>query len=117
METQSLDKIYNALETAKIYRQSDLNLYEFAKFLNLPQRVVSDLIHQHFEMSFPSLIQKYRLEEALRKISETQKGLVLEKIALESGFSSRITFFKIFKKEMGISPSEYAQKQKKLKQG
>lgn len=111
MDATLLTKIHKALESDKIYRQSNLNLYEFARHLQLPQRKVSDLINQHFGMGFPTLIQKYRLEDVLNKISKCPKGLILEKIAYESGFSSRITFFKIFKKAMGMSPTEYTQKQ------
>lgn len=116
MEIQVLDKIYRAIEEDKIYKQVDINLYEFAKYLQLPQRKVSNLINRHFSMGFPALIQKHRLKEAFGRISENPKELILEKIARESGFSSRITFFKTFKKELGISPSEYVQKQKNLAQ-
>ncbi|EOZ93467.1 transcriptional regulator [Indibacter alkaliphilus LW1] len=110
----NVDRIIEVLEKDQLYLNPELDLYEFSKHLKIPVRTVSDLINKNLNISFPALIQKYRLEFIICRIQEKPGEVKLQKLAKEAGFKSRITFFNAFKKTTGLSPSEYIQNQIKL---
>jgi len=74
---------------------------------------LSESIRKNFNQNFRGLINIYRVKESqeLMKVYKTEKGFIdLDNIARESGFSSYTTFFRVFKQETGISPSDYSKK-------
>jgi AraC-like DNA-binding protein len=53
-------------------------------------------------------LNRYRVNLFIEKIEHQENKLkTLEAIATECGFQSRATFVRAFKKEKGITPSEY----------
>jgi AraC-like DNA-binding protein len=99
--------IIQALEKNEVFRQKDLNLYEFSKLVKIPQKTISSFISAHFGKGFHQVVQDLRLNAAIEQINRNPKNITVEKLALDSGFSSRITFFRIFKNKMGICPFNY----------
>ena len=59
-------------------------------------------------MNFKSYINEYRVDEAKRLLDE-DKYLVrtIDAIAGETGFTNRSSFYRVFKRSQGISPSDY----------
>ena len=59
-------------------------------------------------VSFYDLINSYRIVEAKKRLSSVDyEKYTIEGIGYSCGFNSRSSFFKIFKKETGISPYSY----------
>ena len=106
-----LDQILNRMTEEKDYLDATLNLKNFAKSCNLPARVVSDHLNQGLQKTFHDFVDSYRVEEVKMKIkSDTDKQFTLEGMAYESGFNSKATFNRIFKKFTGMTPSQYQSK-------
>ena len=63
------------------------------------------LLYESCGKSFRSMLNKFRLEKAKDFLTET--NLSIEKIAEETGFGSSSQLSQLFKKEVGIVPSEY----------
>ncbi|MCB0707717.1 MAG: helix-turn-helix transcriptional regulator [Saprospiraceae bacterium] len=103
-----LDQIIRRMEQQKDFLNPTLSLQEFAEALQLPARLVSTQINQGLHKSFVDFVNQYRVEEVQSKI---QLGALdqytLLALALDSGFNSKSTFNRVFKKQTGISPSEY----------
>ncbi len=96
------------LNTHQPYLDEDLTLGKLAKQIATTDKKLSILLNQYMNITFYDLINKYRVKAVKEKINtEAYKNYNLFGIACECGFKSRTSFNRIFKKETGLSPSEY----------
>lgn len=103
-----LNAIIAHLNTNKSYTQSDLSLQKFASELSINPGQLSQAINQGLKMSFVDLINKYRVDESKVLLTEASySNLKIEAIGQLAGFSSRSTFFAVFKKYTGLTPSQF----------
>ena len=105
---QTAQRLENAMINEKLFLNPTLSLKEVAQLLEVNQRTLSQVINQHFQKSFRELINHYRVEEVKAKLNDENlaKHSILG-IALDCGFNSEASFYRIFKKATGISPSKY----------
>ena len=101
--------IQEGMTTKKYYLAPSLTLNQFASHLNLPPRTVSQHINHGIGMPFIDFVNEYRVKEVIRHLEvQDLSHLTLLGIAEESGFNSKSTFNRIFKKFTGKSPKDYA---------
>ena len=74
--------------------------------LGEPYYLLSRAVNERAGMSVSDLVNEYRLERATRLLLEEPDEGILD-IALEAGFQAKSTFNDVFRKRMGMSPSEY----------
>ncbi len=110
-DEETLKKLIGLFETDHLYCQSRLSVDDLAKALHVPSRYVSYLIGTYLKTTATGLINKYRVEEVIRKLKdpEAQNQTILS-LAFESGFNSKSAFNQVFKAHTGHSPSQYLQK-------
>lgn len=100
--------ILDFFETKKPYLKKGLNISQLAVEINIPTRLISFIINQHFEMRFNEFINKYRVSYIKEKINEKYlDSFTLNSLASEAGFSNLTTFIAAFKKIENCTPSEY----------
>ena len=100
--------ILDYFETKKPYLKKGLNISQLAVEINIPTRLISFIINQHFEMRFNEFINKYRVSYIKEKINENYlDSFTLNSLASEAGFSNLTTFIAAFKKIENCTPSEY----------
>ncbi|MFT3827619.1 MAG: helix-turn-helix domain-containing protein [Chitinophagaceae bacterium] len=105
-------KLEEYISGQQAFRQQGLTLNSLSETLDIPRHHLSYLLNRHYEQRFTDFINTYRVEYIrLRMTGEDWKELTLEALAEEAGFSSRSTFFAAFKKNTGLSPSEYQKQQ------
>ncbi|WP_298520435.1 helix-turn-helix transcriptional regulator [uncultured Kordia sp.] len=110
LSTAESQQIIALMETDKLYKESDLSLADFAKAIGIPQRNLSQLIKQHTNKNFNQFVNYYRVEEAKRLLKDPEyDNLNMLGIAFESGFSSKATFYAVFKQFVGKTPNAYKQ--------
>ncbi|HWV71411.1 MAG TPA: helix-turn-helix domain-containing protein [Pseudosphingobacterium sp.] len=81
---------------------------DLADYLNLSPRYLSYVLNKHYELNFNDYINYFRINYIILLMESAQyKNLTLEAMAKEAGFSSRLTFFIAFKKQTGLSPTQY----------
>ncbi len=101
--------IDQALAGEKCYLNPDLSLGSLASHLGISAAVLSATINTCYGKNFRNLINDYRVEEAKRKLGDPALShLSVLGIALESGFSSEASFYRIFKQHTSLSPAAYA---------
>lgn len=61
-------------------------------------------------LNIPDWVNKYRVDYFIQSFPEKSRINTIDAIALESGFSSKSTFYRAFKKEKGMTPSDYFNK-------
>ena len=101
-------KLDEAMIDKKLYLDSEINLSNLAKALDIKQHTLSQVINQHYKMNFYEFINKYRVDEVKTQLlKEENKNLTIIAIAYDAGFNSKSSFHKIFKKFVGKSPTEF----------
>lgn len=101
-------KFYTYLNEEKLYLLSDLNLKMIADKMNVSERKLSAFFGEVLNSSFYDCINSFRVEEAKCMLkSNAIKSHSITGIGLSCGFSSKSSFYRIFKNKTGMSPSVY----------
>lgn len=105
---QMIESIMQGIKQQKLYLNQSINIEQFSDKINLPQRDVSFAINRAFNTNFFEFINSYRIEEAKSYLSNKQyDNMTIMDILLESGFNSKSSFQRFFKRLVGMSPSEF----------
>ena len=95
------------MDKEKPYRDPEIRLDGLAKMLDISRHHTSQIINEHFSMSFFDFINSYRIREAEQLLISEKSSLSITDIAYKSGFNNRVSFYKAFKKIEGTTPSKY----------
>ncbi len=108
IEESVYHQLLQLMSEREIFKNSKLTLSSVANELNISARKVSEIINQFSNKNFNRFINEYRVEEA-KKILVNPKFDYLNMLGIadEVGFSSKATFFAVFKQFEGISPGVY----------
>ena len=102
------DKLSLVLKNEKPYLDEDLTLNKLAQLMSTTDKKLSTFLNQYLDTTFYDLINKERVASVKEKLlSGDFENYTLLGVAFESGFKSKTSFNRIFKKETGLSPSEY----------
>ena len=112
-QIQKLQKrLYYFMSEEQVFLQPDLTLKGLAEKLNTSSNNLSWLLNQTYQSTFYDYINKYRIQEFIKKINrgEHHKHTLLA-LALDVGFNSKSTFNRVFKTEMETTPRTYLKNQ------
>lgn len=91
-----------------IYTDSTLNREKVAEKLGISPGYVSQIVNTITGDNFANYINNYRVEAVKEMIANSEyENYNLLTMGLESGFTSKSTFYKAFKKVSGQTPNEY----------
>ncbi|MBE8726609.1 helix-turn-helix domain-containing protein [Flavobacterium hungaricum] len=91
-----------------IYTDSTLSREKVAEKLGISAGYVSQIVNTVTGDNFANYINSYRVEAFKEMISDSEyENYNLLAMGLESGFTSKTTFYKAFKKVTGQTPNEY----------
>ncbi len=103
-----LSKMNKIMERDKLYLNPTLSVYDLADALNISRHQISALLNNDLSMNFYQYVNRYRLEEVCKKLSgDNDNKYNLLDHALDAGFNSKSSFNSLFKKQYGITPSQY----------
>lgn len=101
-------QLLSLMEKDKVYTNPELTLSDLANTLGTNRSVLSRIINQGFDMNFNDFINSKRVEEVIQKMINGQhQHNTLLAMALESGFNSKTTFNRAFKKYTALTPRQY----------
>ncbi len=108
IDPSQVERIQSILIEKELFLIPDITLKEFSQHVGLSPRETSHLINKGLNISFIDFVNQYRIER-FKELAKSQKieQLSLLGIAYESGFNSKSTFNRVFKKMEGKSPSSY----------
>lgn len=96
-----------------IYTDSTLSREKIAEELGISAGYVSQIVNTITGDNFANYINQYRIEAVKEMISNSEyENYNLLTMGLESGFTSKTTFYKAFKKATGQTPNEYRNSKK-----
>jgi AraC-like DNA-binding protein len=100
--------IQTILANPDVLCNEKLNLEFLSKKLNTNQKYISHIINDHFKSNFNNYINDKRVKYACELFTQKKyQNYTIEAIAKEVGFKNKVTFNNAFKKNTGITPSEF----------
>lgn len=110
-EDDRLSNLYEMIllkmEQNKPYLDTNFSLQVLSQMLNRSERYVSQAINKVGKTNFNRLVVRYRINEARRLVTVHGEGMTMNDVAEKSGFSNRISFYRSFREETGLSPTEF----------
>lgn len=109
-EALSIDlknRLIKIMKDEKPYLKSDLRMNELANLLKVSRNHTSQIINEHFNLSFFDFINRYRVEEAKILLSDPDEDLNITAVAYQVGFNNRASFYKAFKKFTNQNPTTF----------
>lgn len=106
---QLIVHIQDIMNDTEIICQQGLTLAKLAKMIGSNTSYVSQVINEKYGMTFSNLLAHFRVREACCRMDDVEHygKMTIEAISESVGFRSRVTFFSAFKREIGMSPSDY----------
>lgn len=105
-EPEQLKNLLKFMETETPYLDDKLTLQKLAEQIGMPEKQLSVLINQHTGKHFFDFINEFRINKAKDILREQPQLTVLE-VLYEVGFNSKSSFYTAFKKETGVTPTDY----------
>lgn len=108
---QSINRIRDAMEKQQLYLKPNLNIEEFARHVGIHYREVSSIINKHFNTNFFEFVNEYRVNKAKQMLLDPDCAqMTILDILLESGFNSKSSFHRFFKRYVGMSAADFRKK-------
>lgn len=105
---QLVDTVETKVINEKYYLSHKLTISDLSEELNVNAKYLSQAINQVMGKNFNEFINECRIDLSKELIlSKKFDQLTVDGISKEVGFSSRATFYRVFKKETGMTPIQY----------
>lgn len=112
-----MERIKTAMESCEEIYSPEFSINTLAQLLDTNYKYVSQVINERTNGNFSTFVNTYRIKEACRRINGgIMKNYTIEALSNSVGFRSRMSFFKAFKLQTGLTPSEYI-RQRRESQG
>jgi len=106
-----LDQLRGHMEARRPWLEPDLTLDQLAAQLKLRPKLLSQAINEGLGQNFFEFINTYRIEEAKRLLTDhADKKITVLEVLYQVGFNSKSSFNTVFKKQTGLTPSEFKKK-------
>lgn len=94
------------MEKEKPYLNKDFCLVDLMEVLPMNRTYLSKFINMEYGCSFYQFVTDYRIREA-KRLMEENPTMQLQEVADRSGFSSPTVFGRIFRRETGMTPTDW----------
>ena len=113
-KNEILFKLEKIMTQEKLFLNSSLNLGEVATKLSVMPRYLSQVINELKGQNFYDFVNAYRIEEAKKILSDpANNNEKILSVLYECGFNSKSVFNTVFKKNTGVTPSEFRRNYKR----
>lgn len=107
-----IEKINKEIET-NIFLDNSLTLTSFSVKVAVKPYLLSQIFKNYYKTNFYDFINKKRIDYSIGLLKEIEQNkLSIEGVGLSSGFNSRVSYYRNFKKNHGVTPKEFIKKLK-----
>lgn len=93
------------LRERRLYRDPDLTLERLARRVGIPGRQISQAINRQRGRNVSQEINRWRIREAMELLEKTDRTVTA--IMFDCGFQTKSNFNSTFRRETGLSPSDW----------
>ena len=104
------DQLKEIMKEDKLFLDSNLSLQRIAGLLKVSTVKISQTLNEHQGTNFNDYINAHRISAAKEMIIDQSIPYTFDAIAMECGFNSKSTFYSAFKKQTGMTPSQFRDK-------
>ncbi len=104
-DNYKLERSYEILKFIEEDYSADLSLNSISEKLSLTPQYISKFFKTILGIGFVDYIHKIRVQKSLSDLLGSEKTIL--DIAFDSGFNDHKAYSRVFKKEYGVTPSEY----------
>lgn len=111
-ERSLADQLDRLMRVERIYRTPSLRIASLASRLRVPEHRLRHLLNQGLGFrNFNAYVAQWRIDEAREALADPEQAPVpISTIAIDSGFQSLAPFNRAFKRETGLTPTEFRQR-------
>ena len=107
-----LDNLLSYMENEKPYLSAKLNISDVSMKLDCTKIELSQLLNNHLNVNFSNFINTYRVNEIKHRLNQDNLSkYTLKALSEQCGFSSKTTFYRVFKNVTGMTPVEYCKRE------
>ena len=100
--------LWNYIIANKRYLDSELNIDDLAKELNVSSKVLSQVINEGYDCNFFDFINKFRIEAVKEKFkNQSDSKMTILEVMYSTGFNSKSSFNTAFKKFTKQTPTQF----------
>jgi AraC-like DNA-binding protein len=114
-EKEFIESLLQFMKDKKPYLDPELTISTLAREINTNADYLSGILNGRLNKNFFDFVNFYRIEE-FKQLCKKQndKSITIMGMAWESGFNSKATFNRVFKKTTGKTPGEFLSSTKKV---
>lgn len=101
------NKIYHYVGKNRAYLNPNLNMDLLSKSTGYPKYQLTEVLNTAIGSNFFQFVNNFRVEEVKKRLLEPVLLYSIEAIGYECGFSSKSSFYSVFKKNTGETPISY----------
>jgi len=102
--------IIDYFENEKGYLNPDLNMNVLSEQLKIPKYQLTEVLNTGIGMNFFQIVNHYRVEAIKKMLSNPRNKFSIEAIGYECGFTSKSSFYTVFKNMTGETPVSFRNK-------
>tara|TARA_R110002051_G_scaffold181774_1_gene251234 strand:- start:3896 stop:4957 length:1062 start_codon:yes stop_codon:yes gene_type:complete len=103
--------IKNDILTNERYLDSKFNVTKYEDIIGFKKEIILQVVVNNGFKNFTALLNHFKVEDFKQKIINPEyENYTLDGLAIDCGFNSKSTFFRVFKEFEGITPSEYKER-------
>ena len=110
LEKVIFEELKNKIKENRYFTDPDLNLNKLSAKLNISPRELSRMINIESQQNFNDFLNEFRICYFKNLLQHDE--LSIEGMAYESGFKSKTSFYRAFKKSTGQTPLQYKNSRK-----
>jgi AraC-like DNA-binding protein len=107
VEDETFARLSLLMKEKSLYTGSEVKRGDIAAQIGISDRRLHDCIKNSTGMSFTEYINSLRLSCSRELLAQKGDKLTIDAIAAEAGFSSRATYYRLFREKYGLSPEEF----------
>lgn len=105
------EQLHYLMEEKQLFRQKDLHITDIALKIGSNRTYISNCINNKLNLSFSDYINSYRIKYAQSLMTQTENVYSQIEISELSGFANETSFYRNFKKLVGMTPKEWCKQQ------